>query len=454
MNVALMEVLAVGWALGMAVFTSTLFVFYLVGVPFHLSVLLALVIVVILAGVGLRVVMQSRASPVTSLANLGWVKGTLGLLVCGGSLLLSVWTAERTPFNYGWDSWAIWALKAKFFYEGGPPASYFHDRLLLFSHPNYPLNLPLAEAPLLSMSGSKGPFLAALLGPVCLAALLVIVFVGTSREYGQGVALLCTSALALLPEFPILAGRDYADVPLAMYLCGATLYLLLWLETDQTVNVALMGMFAGGAAWTKKEGLAASAVFLVIVAVCEVSRHRAETRKRIRNLSVGIVSTLAIPAPWIVFSVFVHPIGEDVLPLSPHTALANVSRVPTIASYFLRQMANTDNWSGLWFLLGIGLLCLGPKLSVRSIILIAILLAELVVDMGAYVYSDWHPYIYHIQVSVDRLFAQIAPIGLLLLIDVMFGSDWDRSLAARMAGALYQRRRTSGSEHLEDMPSA
>jgi hypothetical protein len=79
----------------------------------------------------------------------------------------------------------------------------------------------------LRLPGPLGLPLAALLGPACLLALLLLVYAGLSRVYGRSVAALAAGTLAWVPDLAHWAAMGYADVPLAMYAGAAALYLPL-----------------------------------------------------------------------------------------------------------------------------------------------------------------------------------------------------------------------------------
>jgi len=434
------EALGLSWALGLALFTALYFGLYLAGTPAVPDVCVVGLLTVGIVGAGslmLRVLDRGvSVSGVTGTA--GMTSGPRDILssvvtvVCLGVATIQVgmacWLAARAPFG-AWDAWSFWAFKARMFAAGGPRPGYFRDPLTILTHPDYPLNAPLAEAALLRVAGNPGVVLAALIGPVCLAALLLLLYAGLARLYGPAPAALAVAALSCIPELPRQAASGNADVPLAMYCGAATLYLLSWWRLRRPSDVVLMALLAGGGAWTKKEGLPIALLLLAACAAGEVLRYYslrrggrqsgATPRVSIRRaLGVGLAA-LVLPLPWLVFCRVVHPLGRDFLPLTPAVFLTHAGRLPHIGAMFLLQTLAFGNWSLLWPLLAAALISKARLLSPAAWGLAALLLSQVGVYAVSFVFSDWQPYTAHIQTSLDRLLVQAAPLAVLLLVEVV-----------------------------------
>jgi hypothetical protein len=243
------ELLGLGWALGLALFTACYFALYLAGVPSGAAIVPALLVTT--GGVALivRLIWSTRAGEAApeDTGSHSLALGGLGLAAL--QVAVATWMALRSPLA-SWDAWSFWALKARMFALGGPRPGYFHDPVTLYTHPDYPLNLPLAEAALFRLPGNLSLELAALIGPACLAALLLLYYAGLGRLYGHTAAGLATIALAAIPALVTQAAGGNADVPLALYLGGASLYLLLWWRLRRPLDALLAGLLAGGAIWT------------------------------------------------------------------------------------------------------------------------------------------------------------------------------------------------------------
>ncbi len=428
-------------ALGLALFTTLSFLLYLVHWSGVGAVLAALAVTLLVLVLGVRALAAARrtdavpghgASEPVGGGRLEAVIVAAGLGLAIVQVAYSGLLAARAPFA-AWDAWSFWALKAFMFTSGGPPQGYFHDPLTLYTHPDYPLNLPLAAAALFRIPGQIGVVLAALIGPACFGALLLLLYAGLTRLYGRATAALAVGALSFVPALPVQAASGNADAPLAMYTGAATLYLLLWWRLRRPADALLMGLLAGGAVWTKREGLPVAALLLAAymgeLLRARESRHgsgatqpklthnsRASKRAWIRIAGV-IAASVVVPLPWLLFCLIVRPLGRDFLPFTPSVFLAHAGRLPHIVTLFLLQMLDFANWGLLWLLLAVLLVVAARRLPPSGRGLLLLLLGQVGLYMLSFVFSDWQPYTAHVQTSLDRLLLQAVPPALLLLVD-------------------------------------
>lgn len=410
------EIVGLGWALGLASFTSIGFTLYVSGLPYASAVIPALALALVAVVVGSRVLRAARRDDVVR-ENAAAVPITVvGLGVAIAQVALAIWMALHSLFG-GWDAWVIWAFKARMFAFGGPRPGYFHDPRALYEHPDYPLNIPLAGAALFRLPGTIGIHVAAIIAPACLASLLLIFFSGLTRLYGADMAALAVGALALVPLLTRNAALGYVDVPVAMYAGAANLHLVLWWRYRRIPDVVLMGLLVGGAIWTKKEGLGIAGLLLLVFIAAEASHRDVRPHERIRNMALACGAAVLLPLPWLIFSRVVRPIGGDFLPLTPAVFVANTGRIPHILLSNVLELLNVVHWSVLWVMLT-GLLVLAiRRLTVCGRLLLLLLVGHLVVYNMAYVFSNWEPYTAHIDTSLARLVLQIVPLGLLLLLE-------------------------------------
>jgi hypothetical protein len=238
--------------------------------------------------------------------------------------------------------------------------------------------------------------------------------------YGRSVAALAAGTLAWVPDLAHWAAMGYADVPLAMYAGAAALYLLLWWRQRRPVDARLMGLMAGGAVWTKKEGMTIAALLLLVYAGGELLRRDGRVAARLWSSARLVLAGLAVPLPWLLFKAITNPSGSDYRPLTPDVFLAHMGRLPTIVLLVGREMLDLTHWSLFWVALA-GL----PVMTVRWLSpcgrgLLALLLAQVgILCTLPYVFSDWRPYTEHIHRSADRLLVQAAPLALLLFVEAL-----------------------------------
>jgi len=417
---SLAEAIGLAAMVGMALYTALAFALYLCGLPYGTAALLALppvLGVLLVGGRALRTARRDERPPRDDGPRLAVVAGPVVMAL---QVAVAAWGAIRAPFG-SWDAWSFWELKARMFAAGGPPRGYFHDPVIVYTHPDYPLNLPLAEAALLRIPGPAGNLAAALLGVALFAALLLLFQHGLRRLYGRATAALGTAILALVPALPLQAAGGDADVPVAAYAGAATLYLLLWWRKRRPADLLLAGLLAGGAAWTKREGLPIAALVLLAVAVGEALARGKPARERAGAVAVAALGAVAVLLPWLLFVALTHPIGTDFMPLTPAVLLANLGRVPSIAVRFLLETFVVSNWSLLCVVLAAVLVMGARRLSGPGRGLLLLLAAQLGVYASVYLFSGWASYTLHIQASLDRLYAQAAPLAVLVLVEAVRG---------------------------------
>jgi hypothetical protein len=148
-----------------------------------------------------------------------------------------------------WDAWSIWNLRAKLLASPEPARAW--SPLLTNTHPEYPLLVSGAEA----VTGSA-PAVAILFFASLIAMVTGGIAIARGPLAGLIAGLTLASTGALLHEVP----SQYADVPVAAYLAGALVFILI----DRPIWA---GVFASLAAWTKDEGALFCVALLVLLAI-------------------------------------------------------------------------------------------------------------------------------------------------------------------------------------------
>lgn len=201
----------------------------------------------------------------------------------------------------GWDAWSIWNLRARFLAMGDLPQRAWSP-LLTSSHPEYPLLVSSFVARSWAYAGSvaeAAPIATSYLFFLALLATLAGGFgVHCGRSTGLLIGLALLGAPALLHEVP----AQYADIPLACYMAGATMLALLDLPL-------LAGLLAGLAAWTKDEGVLFLLVFLALLALTR--------RGQLRMVAIGAIPGAVVTA---IFKFALAPAG----PLYAHQSAAEL----------------------------------------------------------------------------------------------------------------------------------
>lgn len=270
--------LAVGFGLG--IFSIVYFVSRACGFSNLLAVDVS-VLIVLVAVVAIRVRFLTTPSDATRTAEAdpsslwlrapAWLRravGTAFVLALIAAIDSAILRVRAYPNGDGWDAFAIWNLHARFLFLGGPHWRDGFTALLPGSHPDYPLLLPSAIAHFWTYLGHDATQVPAVLGIAFTFATAGLLFAGLELIRGRLVSLLGAIVLLSTPFFIEQGTAQYADVPLSFFFLAATVMTCLADDTPaaQPGLLAMAGLAAGFAAWTKNEGL----LFLCALAISRI----------------------------------------------------------------------------------------------------------------------------------------------------------------------------------------
>jgi hypothetical protein len=253
---------ALAWGLGIGVTSSLLFLWLLLHGSFHygfffleLGCLLSTLIFLLLRSLR-NLSRPSAAVPHESDAKIEkrFRLGFFLLLMIGTGILILV--SLLAPHG-DWDAWAIWNNRARFIFRSGRLWRDAFSPLIHWSHPDYPLLLPLTESRCWFYLGRESlavPAFVAIGFSLSIIAFLVSalgVIKNKTQGYLGGILLLSA------PSFLTHGASQYADIPLAFFILAAivTLYGYDHFPVKDQSWLVLGGLLAGFSAWTKNEGL-------------------------------------------------------------------------------------------------------------------------------------------------------------------------------------------------------
>jgi hypothetical protein len=154
-----------------------------------------------------------------------------------------------------WDVWAVWNNRARFLYRGGAEWTViFHPGL---QHPDYPLLLALLTSAGWRLAGSDTTVVPRLLAFAFTFLSVGVVVTAIRQLRGRTQGWLAGLAALALPHFVGQGAQQGADVPFGCFVVAALACVAL-AEADRAgreAALALAGVFAGLAVWTKNEGL-------------------------------------------------------------------------------------------------------------------------------------------------------------------------------------------------------
>jgi hypothetical protein len=320
-----------------------------------------------------------------------------------------------------WDAWAIWNNRARFIFRSGSHWLESFSPVLGWSHPDYPLLLPLAIARCWFYLGAERvwvPAVMALLFSVITIGLLVSALAAVqnkSQGYLGGILLLGT------PFFLSHSASQYADVPLAFFFLSAVAIFFIYDQTAQKCSrlLVLGGLLSGFSAWTKNEGLLFVTLLLLVRLPVTVPNYGWKGYGK--NLAFFMVGLLPIVSFIGFFKFFLSP-SNDIISLlrtdQLFQKLTDVKRVFLIAKAWLAALLN----------FGYGPITLIPILILYSIWVgrsaparnrtnpFLLLILQFFGYFLTFLFTP-HDLKWHMDTSLDRLVIQLWP-GLLFAVFV------------------------------------
>ncbi len=334
---------------------------------------------------------------------------------------LEAWQREsfQTPFG-DWDAWAIWNLRAGFIASGGEWLKGF-SQAIAWSHPDYPLLLPLNVARMWVILGDRSVLVPILLGLVFQLSLvgLLATSVRIFRGNLQGII---AGIVGLVVVFMSLSFKLYADIPIAYYFLAANALIFFgdMRSTNKQKYLILAGFLTGASLWTKNEGWA----FLISITLSKllldlVSRNKlSQSAKWWGYLLIGLLPVLLVT---VYFKIAYAPPGDILTSLDLTTIKAkvlSVSRYLTILRFARNQFMNYGNLIvpvlPLLIIYGIIVGISFPTMLTRGILFLTLRIMFLgIIYFFIYLLTpkdlNWH-----LSTSIERLVTQIMPSFLFL----------------------------------------
>jgi hypothetical protein len=306
-------------------------------------------------------------------------------------------------------------MRARFIFRSREHWRDSFSPLIAWSHPGYPLLLPLCVVWLWNVIGletAAGPVMIAAIFSVSTVALLCA---STTLLRGKTQGLLAGIVILGAPFFIQHGASQFADIPIGCFIL-ATLVLFAFYEQAPGKNhwlLAMAGLMAGFSAWTKNEGL----LFCASVATARLLAviPRRGTRPAIRETAFFIAGLMAPLAIVLYFKFRMAPPTElfnTQGPASLMSHLTQVSRCTLIMKAFLRTALQVTRGAAGVPLLLIYFLLVGqsedaePSLGART----ALYAISLMLAGYFLIYlTDPHDLPWHLRTSIDRLFIQLWP---------------------------------------------
>ncbi|HZS08961.1 MAG TPA: hypothetical protein VFD58_29260 [Blastocatellia bacterium] len=326
------------------------------------------------------------------------------------------WISLRTILY--WDALFNWEMKARLAYFNGGviPLSYLSGAWLNIGHPEYPLLLPLAESWFYGWIGAPHQGLIKLVSvPFYLAALSLLASGGAriaGRRWSGWLPPLLLFFVPFILFNPGSATSGFADFPLAAYYLGAALALAEYLETGSDGARRILVSLSAILPWLKQEG---AILWLCLVALAAIEALR---RKRVRDVWLMVLPGAGVIIGWQIFvRIIKAPVGQDFMPFTPATLLANIGRTPAIIRELLAELTEWRRWGVLWpgLVLALPLLKAVRRRQVMTLLLATVLPVAAYQVIYFFFRTADKSVEDHIRGSLPRLLTHVAPLAVLLV---------------------------------------
>ncbi|MDQ2824195.1 MAG: hypothetical protein M3R29_01965 [Verrucomicrobiota bacterium] len=354
-------------------------------------------------------------------------------------IIIIFWVSLKRPL--GWDGLLDWEIKAHYAFlsDNVMPADYFHSGRI-FSHPEYPLAIPLTELWLYVWMGEAHQFWVKTIFPIFYAAGALLLACLSARLTGKRWAgYVAALLLFFVPQMTVRVGGatlGYVDFPISVVYLAVVGYLLLTLASNSG-NFRIYAACLALLPWLKREGavlwLVAAMAGVVVILV----------RRRSRRQLFALLPGLLIIIGWAVYLRAMQATPpEEFAPLSLAGFSANVGRLIPIWQRMLFHMADPDDWSIFWLLSAVAITYLIVRVrNLQCAILLGAIILPIVIYCSIYIFSTWPPYLHHVSSSLPRLLMHVVPI-LWIAIAMSFSTPFRLKTATAPAGAESHDRQT------------
>jgi hypothetical protein len=362
----------------------------------------------------------NRAEPLVKIDAGSYVLFCCALLM---ALLLFILVSLRAPYGE-WDAWTIWNLRARFLFRGGVLWKSAFTNLLDWSHPDYPLLVPLSVAFGWETIGHETVAMPMVLGIIFVLSTIFLSFSSLTELRGPRQGLLAGLTLLGTPFLVRHGAAQYADVPLGFFFLSTIVLLAFYdrLPSKSRKILFLAGMAAGFSAWTKNEGI----LFLLVIVIT-----RFLVMMRAGGWKTAVQETVAVSLGIIpVLLVIIYFKGE----VAPPNDLISSQGVTTLRklldysryfqilrAYFIIGVKFTGGIIGLPLLiLYLSLMGLKKGQETRVTAYTALITVSLMLTVYFFIHLVT-PYdlAWHLEHSVDRLFLPLWPTAVFCFFLIM-----------------------------------
>jgi len=350
--------LALGYGLGLGVYTLTIGMMSLIGVDLDQGVILGATVVLFLGSLGAFVVCRRRRISSRSVSQPGvfrtpqfdiWQAALLGL----GFLSVLISAGKGYYVTDGIQLWGVKGLRIA--YSGSLTTVTQWGT----NTAQYPLNIPIMIASLQVMFDEILPASKMIFSGFYTALMLVVYCTLVRGNLRRSTAGLATLLLATVPFVFRHSTIGYANMALSYYMVSAVVLLAMSLRSPELGEcdgtLLLSGFFFAGAAWTRPEGLLISWLvsgLILIVAFIKRDIHLSLRRVVRLLLPLGVYTVLWLFLKGVVYD---QQFGSDLVTLALAQILSGNLHIAE-ALFILRSTFSHIMRIKVWGVVGIGII--------------------------------------------------------------------------------------------------
>ncbi len=331
-----------------------------------------------------------------------------------------------------WDAWAIWNMRARFFFRSGDDLVQLFNipNIISVQHRDYPLLLPCSVARLWNYMGNENTVIPIIIGFLFTFSIFGLLVSSLSYVRSSNQGLIAGMVLMAITFFIGNGTWQTADIPFGFYiLASIILYCMYEHMTEKKLSlVFLAGIMAGLSAWTKNEGLLF--IFCVFFTRLFVLLYRKDFNSSFKELSMLISGILPSLLIILYFKMNFAPPNDLV---SSQSLKQIIDKLCDAERYITISTSIIDIFKGYIFILIAGLIFLGfsKDENLKGCIITSSLIIGIMFSGYFLVYLITpHDLSWHLGTSLKRLFLQFLPSGLFLffLIAAMPEEATDRQI--------------------------
>ncbi len=298
-----------------------------------------------------------------------------------------------------WDGMARWGFKAKVIYsEKSVYVDYFNGSHYAFSHPYYPLSVPLEMVNIYLFLGEANDRMVKLVFFLYFVMLITAFFDIVKRFLLMSRALFFTALLSTVPIF-LLGGSSaatcLANVPLAFYCLAAVLFLMEYLQQRRVEIIVPAGLVLFFCAFTKLEGLYYAAIFTIGFAgsIIIFDKNRRRQEPFLQHLFLLIGTFIVLYLPWLWFKALYIRLDHATFPsaVSLGYIISKLHRLIFVVPMLIFECLKVWHWHIAWIIFA-GYFILGLKvrrLGREAIFLLSIIAGAFILLTAVYTVSSW-----------------------------------------------------------------